>query len=32
MVMEKTGMQDAVSAKNLLLKYKSVKQAVAHYK
>ena len=32
MVMEKTGLQDAVSAKNLLLKYKSVKQAVAHYK
>lgn len=32
MVMEKTGIADAVSAKDLLLKYKSVKKAVEHYK
>ena len=32
MLMEKTGMQDVDSAKNLLLKYKSVKKAVDHYK
>ncbi len=32
MVMEKTGIRDADSAKSLLLKYKSVKKAVEHYK
>jgi N-acetylmuramic acid 6-phosphate etherase len=32
MVMEKTGIQDIDSAKDLLLKYKSVKKAVEHFK
>jgi N-acetylmuramic acid 6-phosphate etherase len=32
MVMEKTGIQDIDSAKDLLLKYKSVKNAVEHFK
>jgi len=32
MLMEKTGIKDENSAKDLLLKYKSVKEAVQHYK
>jgi len=32
MVMEKTGIKDMDSAKDLLLKYKSVKKAVDHYR
>jgi len=32
MLMEKTGIKDVDSAKDLLLKYKSVKKAVEHYK
>ncbi len=32
MLMEKTGIKDVDSAKDLLLKYKSVKKAVDHYK
>jgi N-acetylmuramic acid 6-phosphate etherase len=32
MLMEKTGIEDIDAAKKLLLKYKSVKKAVEHYK
>jgi N-acetylmuramic acid 6-phosphate etherase len=32
MVMEKTGIKNIDSARTLLLKYKSVKKAVEHYK